>query len=171
MGKGWLGGWGVSSCRGPLVFWGAHPKFPPAPLLILAVGCRGTEPDPVGIPSPQALLKTGEHSWSLAELVQALVLLTHYHSLASFVFGCGINPEAEQDGGHGARPPSPHGDSSLASEDSMGCSGVRRGGPCMERGFPVGRWVSPGAVTVPRAAPSLCKVLGGGTLCLGFKQH
>nr|XP_038023301.1 sestrin-2 isoform X1 [Anas platyrhynchos] len=71
----------------------------------------------------EALLKTGEHSWSLAELVQALVLLTHYHSLASFVFGCGINPEAEQDGGHGARPPSPHGDSSLASEDSMGCSG------------------------------------------------
>ncbi|XP_068513795.1 sestrin-2 isoform X1 [Anas acuta] len=71
----------------------------------------------------EALLKTGEHSWSLAELVQALVLLTHYHSLASFVFGCGINPEAEQDGGHGARPPSPHGDSSPASEDSMGCSG------------------------------------------------
>ncbi|XP_032058248.1 sestrin-2 [Aythya fuligula] len=76
-----------------------------------------------------ALLKTGEHSWSLAELVQALVLLTHYHSLASFVFGCGINPEAEQDGGHGARPPSPHGDSSPASEDSMGCSGVRKGVP------------------------------------------
>ncbi|KAF7467417.1 Hypothetical predicted protein [Marmota monax] len=33
----------------------------------------------------QALLKTGEHSWSLAELIQALVLLTHCHSLASFV--------------------------------------------------------------------------------------
>ncbi|NXQ84667.1 SESN2 protein, partial [Nyctibius grandis] len=68
----------------------------------------------------EALLKTGEHSWSLAELVQALVLLTHYHSLASFVFGCGVNPEEEQDGGHGCRPPSPHGDSSPASEDSTG---------------------------------------------------
>lgn len=73
----------------------------------------------------QALLKTGEHSWSLAELVQALVLLTHYHSLASFVFGCGINPEEEQDGGHGCRPPSPHSDSSSASDDSMGGSRVR----------------------------------------------
>ncbi|KAK2518719.1 hypothetical protein Q9233_012523 [Columba guinea] len=51
----------------------------------------------------EALLKTGEHSWSLAELVQALVLLTHYHSLASFVFGCGINPEEEQDGKDGLR--------------------------------------------------------------------
>ncbi|NXC41923.1 SESN2 protein, partial [Penelope pileata] len=73
----------------------------------------------------EALLKTGEHSWSLAELVQALVLLTHYHSLASFVFGCGINPEADQDGGQSCRPPSPHGDSGPNSEDSTGCSGGR----------------------------------------------
>ncbi|NXU47115.1 SESN2 protein, partial [Turnix velox] len=71
----------------------------------------------------QALLKTGENSWSLAELVQALVLLTHYHSLASFVFGCGINPEGEQEGGQGCGTPSPHRDSP-ASEDS---SGVRAG--------------------------------------------
>ncbi|NWH51858.1 SESN2 protein, partial [Fregata magnificens] len=71
----------------------------------------------------EALLKTGESSWSLAELVQALVLLTHYHSLASFVFGCGINPEEDQDGGHGCWPPSPHSDSSPASDDSMGSSG------------------------------------------------
>ncbi|NXT40525.1 SESN2 protein, partial [Pelecanoides urinatrix] len=73
----------------------------------------------------EALLKTGENSWSLAELVQALVLLTHYHSLASFVFGCGINPEEDQDGGQGCRPPSPHSDSSPASDDSMGGSGGR----------------------------------------------
>ncbi|XP_040545879.1 sestrin-2 isoform X3 [Gallus gallus] len=73
----------------------------------------------------EALLKTGEHSWSLAELVQALVLLTHYHSLASFVFGCGINPEAGQDGGHGCRPPSPHSDGSPTAEDGTGCSGGR----------------------------------------------
>ncbi|XP_068773913.1 sestrin-2 isoform X1 [Struthio camelus] len=71
----------------------------------------------------EALLKTGENSWSLAELVQALVLLTHYHSLASFVFGCGINPEAEQDGGPSCQPPSPHSDSSPASDDGMGGSG------------------------------------------------
>ncbi|XP_005058588.2 PREDICTED: sestrin-2 isoform X2 [Ficedula albicollis] len=66
----------------------------------------------------EALLRPGEDSWSLAELVQALVLLTHYHSLASFVFGCGIKPEEEQDGA-----PSPHSDSSPASEDSMWGSG------------------------------------------------
>ncbi|NWU90659.1 SESN2 protein, partial [Upupa epops] len=73
----------------------------------------------------EALLRTGEDSWSLAELVQALVLLTHYHSLASFVFGCGINPKEDQDGGTSCRPPSPHSDSSPASDDSMGGSGGR----------------------------------------------
>ncbi|XP_014746058.1 PREDICTED: sestrin-2 isoform X2 [Sturnus vulgaris] len=71
----------------------------------------------------EALLKPGEDSWSLAELVQALVLLTHYHSLASFVFGCGIKPEEEQDVGNSCWTPSPHGDSSPASDDSMGGSG------------------------------------------------
>ncbi|NXJ19569.1 SESN2 protein, partial [Dicrurus megarhynchus] len=71
----------------------------------------------------EALLKPGEDSWSLAELVQALVLLTHYHSLASFVFGCGIKPEEDQDVGNSCWPPSPHSDSSPASDDSMGGSG------------------------------------------------
>ncbi|XP_077875650.1 sestrin-1 isoform X3 [Ictidomys tridecemlineatus] len=52
------------------------------------------------------LLKAEEHSWSLAELVHAVVLLTHYHSLASFTFGCGISPEIHCDGGHTFRPPS-----------------------------------------------------------------
>uniref|UniRef100_A0AAY5K5T1 Sestrin 1 n=1 Tax=Esox lucius TaxID=8010 RepID=A0AAY5K5T1_ESOLU len=52
------------------------------------------------------LLKAEEHSWSLAELIHAVVLLTHYHSLASFTFGCGITPEIHSDGGHTFRPPS-----------------------------------------------------------------
>ncbi|XP_068015163.1 sestrin-2 isoform X3 [Melanerpes formicivorus] len=73
----------------------------------------------------EALLKPGEDSWSLAELVQALVLLTHYHSLASFVFGCGIHPEGGQDGGQGCHHPSPHSDGSPAAEDSLGGSGGR----------------------------------------------
>ena len=55
---------------------------------------------------PQGLLKAEEHSWSLAELVHAVVLLTHYHSLASFTFGCGICPEIHCDGGQTFRPPS-----------------------------------------------------------------
>lgn len=54
----------------------------------------------------QQLLKAEEHSWSLAELIHAVVLLTHYHSLASFTFGCGIMPEIHSDGGHTFRPPS-----------------------------------------------------------------
>lgn len=56
--------------------------------------------------SPQQLLKAEAHSWSLAELIHAVVLLTHYHSLASFTFGCGITPELHCDGGHTFRPPS-----------------------------------------------------------------
>ncbi|XP_028619190.1 sestrin-3 isoform X1 [Grammomys surdaster] len=43
----------------------------------------------------QKLVKTGENNWSLPELVHAVVLLTHYHALASFVFGSGINPERD----------------------------------------------------------------------------
>ncbi|MBN3306759.1 SESN3 protein, partial [Amia calva] len=43
----------------------------------------------------QNLVKTGENSWSLAELVHAVVLLAHFHALASFVFGSGINPEVD----------------------------------------------------------------------------
>lgn len=38
-------------------------------------------------------LTKGQDSWSLAEVVHALVLLAHFHSLASFVFGSGINDE------------------------------------------------------------------------------
>ncbi|XP_028816514.1 sestrin-3 isoform X2 [Denticeps clupeoides] len=41
----------------------------------------------------QALLKTGEQCWSLAELVQAVVLLAHCHSLCSFVFGSGADSD------------------------------------------------------------------------------
>ncbi|KAG7265001.1 hypothetical protein CRUP_016726 [Coryphaenoides rupestris] len=52
------------------------------------------------------LLKAEEHSWSLAELIHAVVLLTHYHSLASFTFGCGIAPDIHGEGGHTFRPPS-----------------------------------------------------------------
>ncbi|KAI1903165.1 hypothetical protein AGOR_G00024400 [Albula goreensis] len=46
----------------------------------------------------QSVVKTDENSWSLAELVHAVVLLAHFHALASFVFGSGINPEGEGDG-------------------------------------------------------------------------
>lgn len=49
----------------------------------------------------QKLVKTGENNWSLAELVHAVVLLAHYHALASFVFGSGINPERDPEPSNG----------------------------------------------------------------------
>uniref|UniRef100_A0A8C5LLK0 Sestrin 3 n=1 Tax=Leptobrachium leishanense TaxID=445787 RepID=A0A8C5LLK0_9ANUR len=52
----------------------------------------------------QKLVKTGENNWSLAELVHAVVLLAHYHALASFVFGSGINPESDPDASNGFHP-------------------------------------------------------------------
>lgn len=38
----------------------------------------------------QKLAKSSD-SWSLSELVHAIVILVHFHSLSSFVFGCGLN--------------------------------------------------------------------------------
>ena len=35
------------------------------------------------------LVKTGSESWSLNELVQAMVIMTHFHALTSFAYGCG----------------------------------------------------------------------------------
>lgn len=53
----------------------------------------------------ETLLK-GQDNWSLSELVQAIVILVHTHSLCSFVYGCGITPEIDRDGGHTYKPPS-----------------------------------------------------------------
>lgn len=44
----------------------------------------------------EKLTKGGSDSWSLAEVVHAIVILTHFHSLSSFVFGCGVNEELDQ---------------------------------------------------------------------------
>ena len=54
----------------------------------------------------QALLKPGEQCWSLAELVQAVVLLAHCHALCSFVFGSGsdVDPAPLPRGSNGTPP-------------------------------------------------------------------
>lgn len=41
-------------------------------------------------------LTKGKNNWSLSEVVQAIVILAHFHALSSFVFGCGINAEEEE---------------------------------------------------------------------------
>ncbi|KAG5898391.1 hypothetical protein JTB14_030369 [Gonioctena quinquepunctata] len=40
-------------------------------------------------------LTKGKNSWSLAEVVHAIVILAHFHSLSSFVFSCGLNQELD----------------------------------------------------------------------------
>ncbi|XP_053310443.1 sestrin-2 [Spea bombifrons] len=61
------------------------------------------------------LRSRGGHSWSLAELIHALVLLTHFHALSSFIFGCGIRtPESPTSI---PRPPSP--DTSINEGSSL----------------------------------------------------
>ncbi|XP_036949173.1 sestrin-2 isoform X1 [Acanthopagrus latus] len=48
-----------------------------------------------------------EPRWSLAELIHAVVLMAQAHSLSSFVWGCGLNPEPDHIGGYTFQPPSP----------------------------------------------------------------
>lgn len=56
--------------------------------------------------------------WSLAELIHAVILMAHAHSLCSFVWGCGLNPEPDHTGGYTFQPPSPsHLTHSPAHED------------------------------------------------------
>uniref|UniRef100_A0A2R5LC95 P53 regulated pa26 nuclear protein sestrin n=2 Tax=Ornithodoros turicata TaxID=34597 RepID=A0A2R5LC95_9ACAR len=47
-------------------------------------------------------LTKGKNNWSLSEVVQAIVILAHFHALSSFVFGCGINSEVEESNGQKA---------------------------------------------------------------------
>ena len=37
----------------------------------------------------------GTDSWSVAELVHALVIMAFFHALAGFCLGCGVNPEID----------------------------------------------------------------------------
>ncbi|XP_030376559.1 sestrin homolog isoform X2 [Scaptodrosophila lebanonensis] len=41
------------------------------------------------------LLTKGHNSWSLSEVVHAMVLLSHFHALSSFVFSCGLTQKLD----------------------------------------------------------------------------
>ncbi len=45
-------------------------------------------------------LTRGTDNWSLAEVMHAVALLAHFHALCSFVYGCGISAEIDQEEGH-----------------------------------------------------------------------
>lgn len=40
-------------------------------------------------------LTKGKHNWTLAEVVHGIVILSHFHSLSSFVFSCGLTQELD----------------------------------------------------------------------------
>lgn len=40
-------------------------------------------------------LTRGRNSWSLSEVMHAIVLLTHFHALSSFVFSCGLTQKLD----------------------------------------------------------------------------
>ncbi|XP_067673953.1 sestrin-1-like isoform X1 [Haliotis asinina] len=73
-------------------------------------------------------LTRGKDSWSVSEVVHALVIMAQFHALSSFVFGCGINQEVDQDGGYTFRPPSV----SDASEVDYSSDGSSGGENCSE---------------------------------------
>ncbi|KAL8578136.1 hypothetical protein ACOMHN_055455 [Nucella lapillus] len=54
-------------------------------------------------------LTRGTDTWSLSEMMQALIIISHFHTLCSFIYGCGITPEIDQ-GGCTLRPASSSGD-------------------------------------------------------------
>ncbi|XP_033126312.1 sestrin-1-like isoform X2 [Anneissia japonica] len=65
-----------------------------------------------------AKLLKGKDSWSLSELVHAIVIMAHFSALASFVFGCGINQEVDMEGGYTVQPTSVSENGSDSTDDS-----------------------------------------------------
>ena len=49
-------------------------------------------------------MKPGPNSWSLSELMHAVVILSHYHCLSGFAHGCALNAEIDTKHGHIMRP-------------------------------------------------------------------
>ncbi|KAK3096518.1 hypothetical protein FSP39_000957 [Pinctada imbricata] len=66
-------------------------------------------------------LTRGKDNWSVSEVVQALILLAHFHALCSFVYGCGIKDEVDHTS-HSFRPPSPSDTGSNDSDESSDSS-------------------------------------------------
>eukprot|EP00117_Sycon_ciliatum_P036456 scpid62709/ scgid1281/ Sestrin-1 len=72
----------------------------------------------------EELLKPGKDSWSMSELVHAIVVMTHFHALAGFALGCGLNPEVDTNLGHTWEEPLVHDWSVSDAETISPCSSV-----------------------------------------------
>ncbi|CAL8117102.1 unnamed protein product [Orchesella dallaii] len=90
---------------------------------------------------------TKKAGWSLSEVVQAVVILAHFHSLSSFIHGCGITPEVDFDNGHTFLDPA-----------SMGGLGSLSG----EQGASPGGGVTPDGVASNKGSSSSGGAGGGG---------
>ena len=45
-------------------------------------------------------IQAGGNFWSVQELFHAVLIMVHFHALAGFVFGCGVNPDVDMEDGH-----------------------------------------------------------------------
>jgi len=54
----------------------------------------------------QRLTRGGQDNWSMSEVVHAIVILTHFHALSSFVWSSGITPDEQDENGSTSTPSS-----------------------------------------------------------------
>lgn len=64
----------------------------------------------------ELLVGPAAETWSVSELIHAVVVMAHYLALSGLVFSCGVTPEIDMKNGHSARSPSTGGYSSSGSE-------------------------------------------------------
>lgn len=119
------------------------------------IGTAGHAPSHF-VSSFQSLVRTGENNWSLPELVHAVVLLAHYHALASFVFGSGINPERDPEVSDGFRLISVNSfcGCDVANDNSIENSSLT------DANFRVRTWVSGGLCTPAPQLEKICSFSG-----------
>ena len=101
-------------------------------------------------------LLVGADSWSISELVHALTIMAHYHALAGFCLGCGVNPEVDTPIGHtsSSKNNDVHAQNSYYSNPALGIGGTPSDSES-ETVSPVGRSPVARSPTHPGMAQSL----------------
>ncbi|KAI1294604.1 Sestrin-3 [Halotydeus destructor] len=94
----------------------------------------------------EKLTRNRDDSWSVSELVHAIVLLAHFHALSSLVFSCGINDDYDTADSTGSSSSS----SSAASAPSVASTG---GGQATKRSTAPGDMTPPSPPSPPSGSP------------------